>query len=261
FAGHPGWFWMFMIEGLLAVVAGVIVFWYLDNSPDTARFLNSNEKQILKYKLQSEEQVKIHSTLLGALRNIQVWHLALIYMTIQISVYGLIFFLPTQVAELLGEKVGFKASIVAALPWIAALLGTYYIPRYSDRTGQRVPLVIFTLILAGLGITCSAVFNPLFSIIALCFAAIGCIAVQPIFWTIPTQMLTGTALAGGIGFINMFGAFGGFLAPIIRVKAELLFNNQIAGLALIGSVAFIGTICVLLLPVTQTKKTNHHLMN
>lgn len=252
FMGHAGWFWMFVIEGLLAVAAGIFVFFYLDDTPQTARFLNTEEKQALIQQLDSEESVKTTSRLIDALKNINVWHLALIYMAIQIAVYGLIFFLPTQVAALLGTKVGFKASVVAAIPWVAALFGTYYIPRYSDKTGDRRNIAAITLLIAGIGIGVSAFAGPVMAIIALCFAAIGFIAVQPVFWTMPTNILSGTALAAGIGFVNMFGAIGGFLAPIIRVRAETLFNSGSAGLVTLAAIAIIGALAIFLLKQNKT---------
>lgn len=137
FMGHPGWFWMFVIEGLLAVGAGVFTFFWLDDTPEQARFLSKQEKTLLINQLASEEQQKVTSRLSDALRNGRVWQLAIIYLTIQVAVYGLIFFLPTQVAALLGTKVGFTASVVTAIPWVAALFGTWLIPRYSDKTGER----------------------------------------------------------------------------------------------------------------------------
>ena len=137
FMGHPGWFWMFVIEGLLAVGAGIFTFFWLDDTPQQARFLSAEEKAVLISQLTSEEEKKVTSRLSDALRNGRVWQLAIIYLTIQVAVYGLIFFLPTQVAALLGTKVGFTASVVAAIPWVAALFGTWLIPRYSDRTGDR----------------------------------------------------------------------------------------------------------------------------
>ncbi|WP_187790213.1 MFS transporter, partial [Salmonella sp. S043_49643] len=115
FMGHPGWFWMFVIEGLLAVGAGVFTFFWLDDSPEQARFLSKQEKTLLINQLASEEQQKVTSRLSDALRNGRVWQLAIIYLTIQVAVYGLIFFLPTQVAALLGTKVGFTASVVTAI--------------------------------------------------------------------------------------------------------------------------------------------------
>ncbi|WP_179038122.1 MFS transporter [Limnobaculum xujianqingii] len=247
FAGHPGWFWMFMIEGALAVMAGFWTFWYLDDNLEKARFLTAEEKKALIEQITSEESKKQTSRLMDAIKNVQVWHLAIIYMLIQISVYGLIFFLPTQVAALMGTTVGFKASMVAAIPWIAAMFGTYYIPRYSDRTGNRRNLAALTLAIAGIGIGVSAFASPVVAIIALCFAAAGFIAVQPVYWTMPTSMLSGVALAAGIGFVNMFGAIGGFLAPLIRVKAETVMNNSMAGLLTLAVLTIVGAIVIMAL--------------
>lgn len=166
------------------------------------------------------------------------------------AVYGLIFFLPTQVAALLGTKVGFVASVVTAIPWVAALFGTAY-PRYSDRTGERRNIAALTLLAAAVGIAVSGLVAPVLAIIALCVAAVGVIAVQPVFWTMPTQLLSGTALAAGIGFVNLFGAIGGFLAPIVRVQAETLFASSAAGLLTLAGVAIVGVIIIFSLSLTR----------
>lgn len=247
FLGHPGWFWMFVIEGLLAVAAGLFTFSYLDNTPQAARFLTQEQKAILAQQLHTEESAKSTARLTDAAKNFDVWHLSFIYMIIQISVYGLIFYLPTQVADLLGEKVGFKASLVTAIPWVAALFGTYYIPRWSDKTGERKYTAAVTLLAAGLGIGVSAISGPLVAIIALCFAATGFIAVQPVFWTMPTNILTGAALAAGIGFVNMFGAIGSFMAPNIKAHADSLFSNDIAGLLVLALITILGSVAIALL--------------
>lgn len=104
FMGHPGWFWMFVIEGLLAVGAGVFTFFWLDDTPEQARFLSKQEKTLLINQLASEEQQKVTSRLSDALRNGRVWQLAIIYLTIQVAVYGLIFFLPTRLRHCWEQK-------------------------------------------------------------------------------------------------------------------------------------------------------------
>lgn len=244
FAGRPGWFWMFLIEGALALLAGVFTFAYLDNSPAEARFLTPEERALLARQLAGEEKQTQTSRLSTALGDARVWHLALIYMAIQISVYGVIFFLPTQVASLLGTTVGFKASMVIAIPWLVALVATIVIPSYSDRSGIRRNLAAITLLAAGIGIGVSAFAPATLAIVALSVAAAGFIAVQPVFWTMPTSLLSGTALAGGIGFINTLGAVGGFLAPIIRVHAEEIFGNHVAGLVVLAAITVIGAAAI-----------------
>jgi predicted MFS family arabinose efflux permease len=254
FLDRPGWYWMFVIEGALALIAGLATFLYLDNEPATARFLTQEEKDVLVAQLAAEEQAKTTSKISDGIRNGDVWHLAIIYMIIQIGVYGLVFYLPTQVAALMGSALGFKASLVAAIPWVAALLGTYYIPRYSDRTGERKITAALTLLAAGLGIGISAFASPVIAIAALCVAAAGFIAVQPIFWTMPTGLLSGAALAAGIGFTNMFGAFGGFLAPNIRAQADIFFGNNLAGLVTLAIITIVGSIAILLLRTKKKQK-------
>lgn len=246
FLGHPGWFWMFIIEGILAIIAGIFTFKYLDNSPAEARFLSQAEREVLIEQLAKEESKKTTSKLIDALGNFKVWYLAVIYMVIQISVYGLTFFLPTTVAGIMGTTVGFKASLVAALPWIVALIGTFYIPRYSDKTGNRIGVAAITMGVAGIGLLGAAVMSatPVISIIGLCFAAMGFIAVQPVYWTLPTSLLTGSALAAGIGFVNMFGAFGGFVAPIIKVHADKAFSIPMAGIFTLGCITMLGCFAI-----------------
>ncbi len=114
--GKPGWFWMFVLEGLPAIALGVFAFFYLDDSPQQARFLTEEERAALVAQLAAEQQQTETSSVKAAMRSGKVWHLALIYGTLQIGVYGLMFFLPSQVASLMGTHLGFKASLVAAIP-------------------------------------------------------------------------------------------------------------------------------------------------
>lgn len=254
--GKPGWFWMFVLEGIPAVILGLICFFYLDDNPSTARFLTQEEKDALNAQLASEQKTVATSKVMDALTNIKVWHLALIYGTIQIGVYGLIFFLPSQVATLMGEAVGFKASLVSAIPWAAAAVGVYYLPRYADKhSTKRVSLSMLCMIAAAIGLVISAYAGPVIAIIALCFCATGFLAIQPIFWTFPPQLLSGSALAAGIGFITTIGAVCSFLAPMIRVYADNNFGELIheAGLVVLALFTLFCAGLIMLLGKTYNK--------
>ena len=247
--GRPGWFWMFVIEGLPAVVIGIFAFFWLDDSPEKARFLTAEEKKALTEQLASENAKTETTSVLSALKNIRVWHLALIYGTIQISVYGLMFFLPSQVASLMGQSLGFKASLVAAIPWACSAFGVYYIPRLADKNpSRRVAISVMCMLAAAVGLALSAFASPVFAIAALCLSAVGFLSVQPVFWTFPPQLLSGPALAAGIGFCTTMGAFCSFLAPIIRVEMDKLMNSNTAGII---TLAVITVGCALLIALLK----------
>jgi MFS family permease len=229
--GRPGWFWMFVIEGLPAFILGIFAYFYLDDNPSKARFLNQQEKDALNVQLESERRKTETGSVRAALKNIKVWHLALVYGTIQISVYGLMFFLPSQVASLMGENLGFKQSLVAAIPWAFSAVGVYFIPRIADRNpAYRVAISVMCMVAAAAGLAVSAFASPVIATAALCLSAVGFLSVQPIFWTFPPQLLSGSALAAGIGFCTTMGALCSFMAPIIRVEIDRIMDSSSAGL-------------------------------
>jgi len=237
FAGFFGWQWMFIVEGLMATVVGVWAYWYLDNKPADAKWLSREERTHVQDVIDQENSHKQHGghNLLRLLCQPSVLYLCLIYLLIQVSVYGVIFYLPTQVSGLLGVKVGWQVGLVAAIPWVCALLAAYWLPGYSDRTGERRRTGCLTLLVSAAGIACSVTFNsPLLGLVALCFAASGFISVQPIFWTFPSTYLAGSAAAAGIGLINSCGAMGGFIAPVIKNWADTAWQSSAAGLYLIS---------------------------
>ena len=247
FMGSHGWQWLFAVEGLMATVVGIWAYFYLDNRPADAKWLTSQERDQLQAVLDAEDsQKQVHGGLLKVLAQPAVLYLCLIYLLIQASVYGVVFYLPTQVAGLLGSKVGLMVGLVSAVPWLCALLAAWKIPALADRTGQRRAVAALTLLVSGLGIAASVTFtSPLLGILALCFAASGFIAVQPVFWTFPGSFLAGSAAAGAIALINSFGALGGFIAPILKNWVEVTFHSPAAGLYLLAFTTLIAAALVM----------------
>jgi sugar phosphate permease len=241
--GLKGWQLMFLVEGLLASLAGVVIFLMLDDKPAAAKWLPPEEKRILLAALAGEEDAKPHD-LRGAgraLRDPRVLYLSLIYVLIQMGVYGLSFFLPTQVGRLLGAKVGLEVGLVSAIPWIAAVVATTLIPPIADRSGAHRGIGALMLALAAGGLAVSALSaSPVIAIIALCFAAAGLIVSQPLFWTLPTGLLGGAGAAGGIALINSIGNLGGFVAPNFRGALESHFATPAAGLLGLSAVLCVG---------------------
>ncbi|MBV8578413.1 MAG: MFS transporter [Acetobacteraceae bacterium] len=250
-AGLRGWQWMFMVEGLLATAVGVWAWWYLDSKPVEARWLSPSEKEALLAAVEAEEQARSeHSpaALRAAFTNPRILLFIAIYFLIQMSVYGVVFYLPSQVGQLLGKKVGFEVGVVTAIPWICAIVAAYVLPRAADRTGNRRVLAALTLAISGLGIAASAAAGPTLALIALCFAASGFIAVQPMFWTFPTGYLSGVAAAGGIALINAMGALGGFVAPNVKNWADATLRIPNAGLYVLACTTLVGALLIIGMP-------------
>ncbi|RBP98888.1 MFS transporter [Bifidobacterium xylocopae] len=261
FLGKPGWFWMFFFEGLAAVIIGIAAWFYLDDNPRTARFLSSDEGELLAGAIEKEEsgsQVKTESSMSGALKSWRVWALSIVYFMIQVGVYGITFYLPSQVSGLIGKKVGMEVSLISMIPWICALLGTWLLPKWSSKSERHSLFVTIILLVTGIAIAMSSFVPPLLAIACLCVAATGVIASQPIFWNMPTELLTGAALAGGIGVVNMLGGFGGFFAPNIRVWFDALLNTQASGrggLVALGAFVLIGALLSWIVGLSERKST------
>lgn len=256
-SGLHGWQWMFMVEGLMASVVGVWAYWYLDNKPADAKWLSADERETLQAAISDEDRGKqSHShNLLSVLFQPTVLYLCGIYLLIQASVYGVVFYLPSQVAGLMGSKVGFTVGLVSAIPWVCALVAAWLIPAYSDRIGERQRTACLTLLMSAAGIALSvSTSSPMIGVVALCFAAAGFIAVQPIFWTLPSSYMAGSAAAGGIALINSCGALGGFIAPILKNWAETTTASPAAGLYLLSSTTVIAALLVLRFRVPQGRE-------
>ncbi|SOZ40935.1 MFS transporter [Cupriavidus neocaledonicus] len=246
--GLRNWQWMFVIEGLAASVVGVIAFFYLVSKPRDAKWLNAEEKTALEAAIAAEDNRKTAhgpATALSALRNWQVLRFVAIYFAIQVSVYGVIFYLPTRISELTGTAIGAKVGLLTAIPWLCALIALRLITGIADARGKQREFAMAMLAMAAIGIALSTLGHELVPVLmAFCLATVGFVVVQPLFWTLPTAYLSGTAAASGIALIGALGNLGGFIAPTLKTAVESAFHSQQAGML---ALAIAGVVGVLLL--------------
>ncbi|WP_042336994.1 MFS transporter [Paraburkholderia ferrariae] len=249
--GFKPWQMMFAVEGLLASIIGVVTFFYLSDGPQKAAWLADDERRALVDALAQEDAARLgHSpaTLRDLLRSPRLAAFCLVYFTVQMSVYGVVFYLPTRIAELTGGKVDLTVGLITAIPWLCALAVTWWITRLADRTGAHRGLAALMLVCAGGGIAASALSASLVpAIVAFCFAASGFVAVQPLYWTLPTNYLGGAAAAGGIAIINSLGNVGGFVAPNLKTWAEQAFADPRAGMLSLACAALLGAVMLALM--------------
>ncbi|CAB3791822.1 MFS transporter [Pararobbsia alpina] len=249
--GLHSWQWLFIVEGLAASVIGIVAYFYLTDRPALAHWLEPAQREALVKTLKDEDEHKrTHgpASVWAALHDRRVLYLTLIYFVVQIAVYGVVFYLPTRIAALMGGHVGTLVGFVTAIPWLVAIVGTLIVTRLADRIGHHRLWCAGMLLVAALGIAISAMCStPVPGVIAFCFATVGFVSVQPLFWALPTAYLGGAAAAGGIALINSIGNLGGFFAPNVKTYAEHAAGTSSAGMYALAASGMIGVILLLAL--------------
>ncbi|MFL9899831.1 MFS transporter [Paraburkholderia fungorum] len=247
--GLHNWQWMFLIEGLAASTVGIVAFFYLVSKPRHAKWLTSAEKDALENAIAAEDRDKVAhgpASALTALRNWNVLRFVSIYFAIQVSVYGVIFYLPTRISELTGTAIGSKVGFLTAIPWLCALIALRFITGYADAKGKHRQLAVVMLAMAAAGIALSTLGTHLAPVlVAFCIATVGFVVVQPLFWTLPTAYLSGTAAASGIAMIGALGNLGGFIAPTLKTAVETLFQSPRAGMFMLALAGVVGVLLLL----------------
>lgn len=247
--GLHGWQVMFLVEGLAASLGGIAVLFLLKDNPARAPWLDADEKTVLLEALAEDERENPRRhDVWGALRDGRVLFLSLTYFLLEIGFYGLTFYLPSQVAKLLGTSIGFEVGLVSAIPWAFALLCVTLIPRWCDRKDNARGVGAIALGLAGVALAVSAVAPPPVALAALSVAAAALIVAPCLFWTLPSRILGGAAAAGGIGLINSIGNLGGFVAPNPRAWADIALASHSAGLVSLGLMTVLGAIAFSVAP-------------
>lgn len=243
-----GWQVMFFVEGMMAVVAGIAAFFFLVDSPQKAKFLNDDEKTALRQIMEHEDSVKESDGPRGigaALVSWKVWYFTLIYFCLQIAVYGTTFYLPQQVAGLIGQSVGWQVGLVSAIPWAVGLFACYYVGKHATSIKRRRVWGALFFLITGAATLFSAWAGAngqaLLGIAAITVAVAAFLSVGPITWSFPTSFLTGAAAAAGIGLINSLGNLGGFVAPIMRtsINESIPTDSGAWGVVSLGVFAFI----------------------
>ncbi|MFM0504977.1 MFS transporter [Paraburkholderia caffeinilytica] len=250
--GLHGWQYMFLIEGLFTSIVGLAGLWYLIDRPADAKWLTPMQRLALEEELAREirayQQVP-ESSAWQLLLNAKVLYCSLIFFISGIGLYGVTFFLPSQIAQLMHRNMGFVSGLASAVPWICAFALTATIPRWSDRTGERrytsaacIALGVFGILLAG------GAFGPVGGFIGLCIATAGIVAAQPVYFALPASFLCGRDAAAGLGIITSAGSIGAFVAPNLRVWAEHYFNAHASGLYVISATLGLNVLLLLCLP-------------
>jgi MFS transporter, ACS family, tartrate transporter len=239
--GLKGWQWLFIVEGIPAVILGIVVLRVLADRPETAPWLSPKERDILKGMLDEEHRERPKSSLVTALSDIRVIMLAVVQFGFTLGSYGVGIFLP-QIIKTSGLS-NIVVSFLAAIPYIFASVGMIWWAWHVDRTGKKIGNLTIACGVAAVGLAASVLSgNLLIALAALTVALVGITSARAIFWPIPTRFLSGVGAAGGLAFINSIGTVGGFAGPSLMGVMRDYTGSFTAGLLAMAAILLLTTL-------------------
>jgi MFS transporter, ACS family, tartrate transporter len=252
--GLAGWQWLFLLEGLPAVILGTSVLFYLKDRPETTQWLTPAERDWLVETLAAERKAcLLRPNIRVALTDKTVWNLGIIFLLVAAGFYGYSFWAPLIIKSLTGLssfKVGLVLGAISAVTIVGMLLNSYH----SDRTGERaihiaVPLFVMAIGLVG----CALLRQPVLAIIALALVPLGHCASYGPFWSMPTQFFIGPAAAAGIALVTMIANVGSFAGPTLIGIFKTHTGTHTDAFLLLGGLAVVATLLALRIKTAPTR--------
>jgi MFS transporter, ACS family, tartrate transporter len=240
--GLAGWQWLFLLEGLPAVVLGVVVLFVLPDGPETARWLSGPERDAVLAQLDEDGRSGTRAHTLGeALSNGRVWLIAAIhFLLIPVTLYGIGFWMP-QILKTASGGTDFQVGLLTAIPYAAGVIAMVLAGRHSDRTAERRWHMAIAAAVSATGLVLStAATGTVSSVASLSLAMVGLASIFGPFWALATARARGVGAAAAIALINSVGNTGGFVGPYLLGAINDATHSfafgmfAIAGLMLLG---------------------------
>jgi ACS family tartrate transporter-like MFS transporter len=259
-----GWRWLFILEGIPAVVVGIFTYFYMADRPTQAPWLPAEERDWLVKELEQELEAKSkirNPTILEAFGDARILRLILAYFLALTGALGTIYWIPTFLKRLSGAS-NVAVTSLLLVPALIGLAGMLVNGWHSDKTAERRLHTAIPLLAAGLMfalLTLDRHDMPT-SIVFLLLGSGFLYAYYPTFWAIPTIMLSEAAAAATFGLINSIGQLGGLAGNYMIGYLNDRTHSLTASFALIGFVYVLAGSLILSLrirePVGVLRKSN-----
>jgi ACS family tartrate transporter-like MFS transporter len=248
-AGLAGWQWMFIMEGIPAMLLGGLAARYLTDRPQDATWLSNEQRGWLLATLrqESQETAAVSGTnVWAAFTHPGIWLLVLVYFGLDTVSYGISLWLPNLIRSLSGVS-DFVIGLLSTIPYIAAAISMVLVGMHSDRSGERRWHTALPAFVGAAGLLLAAQSTSVVPMIAgITVAVLGVFSMLGPFWTMPTSLLTGTAAAAAIALINSVGNLGGFFGPYIIGLIRTHTGSFKNGLLVVAAVLAVGGAIALL---------------
>jgi D-galactonate transporter len=246
FHGIAGWRWLFLIEGLPAVLLGVIAFYYLDDGPEKASWLSAAEREWVSSELQQDrarraQSSQVHHTFASTVRDPRFFAVAALGFAVMVSTAGVFLWLPTIIQHS-GIQDIVEIGLLSALPFLVGFVAQFLVARSSDRQLERRWHSAIPAAVAAIGwlLLPFAAKQPVLALLLLTLTASGTLAAMGPFWSLPASFLSGPAVAGGIALITTIAGFGNFISPILVGYFTRASGTLAAGQVYFGILLLLG---------------------
>ncbi|SFT92767.1 MFS transporter [Arthrobacter sp. ov118] len=245
-ADMSGWRWMFILEGLPAVILGVVCYFVLTERPKDAKWLTAKERDWISAELESEQAAKkgttIHPGIWKTLANPKVLYLGAIYFVYQVGSLGVGYWLPQIIKGLSKTLDTTQIGLIGMIPYIVATVAMIWWPRRSDRKNERKMHSYIPMGVAAVAMFLAANLESPFLVIAsISIALAGLYAFKSPFWAVPSQFLSVATAGTAIAAINSIGNLGGFVGPFAQGMIVDATGSQTAGLYFFAGLLVVST--------------------
>jgi MFS family permease len=257
--GLAGWQWLFLVEGVPAVVLGVFALRVLTDRPEQADWLRAADREWLTTTMAAEQvhrQSVGHATIGASITSPRVWILSGVLFMHTLVQYGIFLWLPKMLQDVSGAR-GFALSAITAIPFAAALVAMVLVGRHSDRTGERKFHVAACAVVSAVGLLLAVAAQGHLWLLVLSFtiSQMAQRSMAGVFWALPPMFLGGTAAAAGLGLINATGNLGGFFGPTVMGWLREATGGYTGGLLVLAAALIIEVGLVLMLRVPKDTGT------
>ncbi|CAM3841511.1 MFS transporter [Serratia silvae] len=257
-----GWQWLFFISGPRALLIAVVIFFFLDNTYQSAKWLSPQEKEMI-----TQDMVQGASKKIGADGAAQEWTMKtmlkssaftkmwLICFCTVMGQGGLAFWVPTMIRDT-GVRSVLDIGLLTMLPYMLAVVAMLLAARSSDKHRERRWHIIVPFCIAAVSLIFIGLFpdNKAIVMVALCIAVASSLVPSPLFWSLPNAIFTGTCAAAGIALINSIANIGGFISPYIIGYFKNTTDSNLVAMCVLSSMMILGAILTYSVPAKLVNK-------
>ena len=255
--GIAGWRWLFLLEGLPAVILGIVTYFFLTDSPGKANWLTPAEKDAIQRRLEREQAnqpPKVPKKLLREIFGFNIVILGLIYFCCGVGLTTQSLWSPQIIRGVLKAYSLSSVGVFVAIPALCALIVTLVWGAHSDKKMERAWHVVLPLLLSAIGwlmVAFSA--SPVLQMLGLVFASVGILTAQPIFWTVPPKVLSPAARPVGIASISVCAQVGSSAAPlIVGYLKDMTHGGWVAPLTVVAVITAAAAFLIFLVPTKES---------